>query len=115
MNRLDRRTFLTASAALAAGVTLNRFGFAAQPVTDWSKLVTGNTQFGMELYGELKAEAGNLFLSPFSISTALGMYVRGDAWPGYPEKHDWVLQAVVGGKYPVVQREPGEFIPRRWR
>jgi serpin B len=76
MHRPDRRTFLTASAALAAGVTLDRFGFS-QPATDWSKLVTGNTQFGMELYGELKADAGNLFLSPFSISTALGMAAAG--------------------------------------
>jgi len=48
-------------------------------------------------------------------SRLAAMYVRGDAWPGYPEKHDWVLQAVVGGKSTVVQREPGEFIPRQWR
>jgi serpin B len=81
MHRLDRRKFLTTSAALA-GATLagglgSRLARAGQPAADWSKLVAGNTQFGMELYGELKGEAGNLFLSPFSISTALGMTAAG--------------------------------------
>jgi serpin B len=77
MNRLTRRKFLTASAALAAGAATNRFGLAAEPTADWTKLVAGNTAFGMNLYGELKTEAGNLFLSPFSISTALGMCAAG--------------------------------------
>ena len=38
---------------------------------------SGNTAFGFELYGQLKDEAGNLFLSPFNISTALGMAAAG--------------------------------------
>lgn len=78
MHRLDRRKFLTASAAAAACASLPlRLAQANQPAADWSKLVTGNTQFGMDLYGQLKSEAGNLFLSPFSISTALGMTAAG--------------------------------------
>jgi serpin B len=77
MNRLDRRNFLTASAALAAGAATGRLGLAAQPATDWSKLVNGNNAFGMNLYGQLKGEDGNLFLSPFSISTALSMCAAG--------------------------------------
>jgi serpin B len=77
MTRLDRRKFLSTSAALAAGSSLGRFGFASQPPADRSKIVTGNTQFGFELYGRLRGEAGNLFLSPFSISTALGMTAAG--------------------------------------
>ena len=76
MHPLSRRKFLTASAALAAGAATSRFGLA-QPATQWDKLVMGNTAFGMNLYGELKGEAGNLFLSPFSISTALGMCAAG--------------------------------------
>ena len=76
MNALSRRKFLSASAALAAGAALPRFGFAEEKV-DPAKLVAGNTQFGCELYGELKSQAGNLFLSPFSISTALGMAAAG--------------------------------------
>jgi len=81
MSPLSRRQFLTASAALAAGATANRLGLAAQrpaqPAADWARLVAGNTAFGMDLYGQLKEEQGNLFLSPFSISTALGMCAAG--------------------------------------
>ncbi len=76
MNILSRRAFLSASAAAAAGTLVPRFGFAADKV-DTAKLVAGNTQFGCALYGELGAKAGNLFFSPFSISTALGMTAAG--------------------------------------
>ncbi len=77
MKFLSRRKFLSASAAVAAGSLLNRAGFAAEPATDTTKLVAGNTQFGCELYGALQTVEGNLFLSPFSISTALGMAAAG--------------------------------------
>lgn len=76
MNALSRRKFLTASAALTAGALAPRFAFAEDKI-DSAKLVAGNTAFGCELYGELKSEAGNLFLSPFSISTALSMAAAG--------------------------------------
>jgi len=36
-------------------------------------LVDGNTAFALALYGQLKTVPGNLFLSPYSISTALAM------------------------------------------
>jgi serpin B len=39
-------------------------------------LVEGNTKFALELYGNLHVD-GNLFLSPFSISTALAMTYAG--------------------------------------
>ena len=80
MTRLDRRKFLTASAALAlTGGSRTAFAQtrATEPAPDWSKLVNGNTQFGFDLYGELRGEAGNLFLSPFSISAALAMTAAG--------------------------------------
>lgn len=76
MNALSRRKFLTASAALGAGALVPRFALA-EDKPDTAKLVAGNTAFGCDLYGELKAEAGNLFLSPFSISTALAMAAAG--------------------------------------
>jgi serpin B len=76
MNALSRRQFLTASAALGAGALVSRFGFA-EDKPDTAKLVAGNTAFGCELYGQLRTEAGNLFLSPFSISTALAMTAAG--------------------------------------
>jgi len=35
--------------------------------------VTGNTRFALDLYGQLSKEEGNLFFSPYSVSTALAM------------------------------------------
>lgn len=45
-----------------------------QEVTaDLAPVVEGNSEFAWDLYDELRAEEGNLFLSPFSISAALSM------------------------------------------
>ena len=40
-------------------------------------LVEGNTTFALELYSQLKTNPGNLFFSPYSISTALAMTYAG--------------------------------------
>ena len=40
-------------------------------------IVEGNTAFGVALYHELGASEGNLFFSPYSISSALGMTYAG--------------------------------------
>ena len=48
---------------------------AAQP----QSLVEGNTAFALDLYGQLKTAQGNLFFSPYSISTALAMTWTGAA------------------------------------
>jgi len=40
-------------------------------------LMNGNTAFALDLYGELREEEGNLFFSPYSISTALAMTYAG--------------------------------------
>ena len=40
---------------------------------DADAVVQGNTAFALDLYGRLKVLPGNLFLSPFSISSALAM------------------------------------------
>ncbi len=45
--------------------------------TDLSPTVAGDTQFALDLYGRLQAQPGNLFLSPFSISTCLAMVEAG--------------------------------------
>ncbi len=42
-----------------------------------SKVVQANNQFALDVYSELKGEEGNLFLSPYSISTALAMTYEG--------------------------------------
>ena len=40
-------------------------------------LVKGNTAFALDLYAKLRGSSGNLFLSPFSVSTALAMTYGG--------------------------------------
>ena len=42
-------------------------------------VVAGNTAFALDLYGELATNQGNLFFSPYSISTCLGMTYAGAA------------------------------------
>jgi len=44
---------------------------------DLATLVEGNTQFALDLYGQLAQKPGNKFFSPYSISTALGMTYAG--------------------------------------
>src|SRR6187399_2849177 len=42
-----------------------------------SQLAMGNMAFAADLYNQLKDKPGNLFFSPFSISTALAMAYAG--------------------------------------
>jgi len=49
----------------------------AQENPDLQALVKGNNAFALDLYAQLKNEEGNLFLSPYSISTALAMTFAG--------------------------------------
>ena len=42
-----------------------------------SALVASNTAFGLTLYGQVAASRGNLFLSPYSVSTCLAMTYAG--------------------------------------
>lgn len=41
------------------------------------QLVTGNNKFALQLYQELRSNEGNLFFSPYSISSALAMTYAG--------------------------------------
>jgi serpin B len=50
---------------------------AGPPVEDQGAVVAGNTEFALDLYAKLRSEEGNLFLSPYSISTALAMTYAG--------------------------------------
>ena len=45
--------------------------------TEYSALVTGNTEFAADLYRAVREEPGNLFMSPHSISIALAMTYAG--------------------------------------
>ncbi len=44
-----------------------------------SPVVKGNTQFALDLYSQLRGEPGNLFFSPYSLTTALAMTYAGAA------------------------------------
>ena len=44
---------------------------------DQRAVVAGNTEFALDLYARLRTEEGNLFISPYSISTALAMTYAG--------------------------------------
>lgn len=46
---------------------------AADEKKDIQSIVEGNNKFALELYAKLRGTDGNLFLSPYSISTALSM------------------------------------------
>jgi serpin B len=47
------------------------------PVGGLDAVVSGNTEFALDLYSRLAGEEGNLFLSPYSISVALAMTYAG--------------------------------------
>jgi serpin B len=47
--------------------------YAEMPSADTRQVVAGNTEFAVDLYGKLRTHEGNVFFSPYSISTALAM------------------------------------------
>jgi serpin B len=50
---------------------------APAPAEAVKALAQGNNEFALEMYAKLKDEPGNLFFSPFSLRTALGMTYAG--------------------------------------
>ena len=44
---------------------------------DIEAVIQGNNEFALELYAKLRTSEGNLFFSPYSISTALAMVFAG--------------------------------------
>ncbi len=51
--------------------------YSARADDDLQTVVEGNSDFGFDLYQELKCEEGNIFFSPYSISIALAMTYAG--------------------------------------
>ncbi len=64
-------TFAVILAALVLPLS-SATGNSAQPAPKAS-FAEGNTAFALDLYGQLKGAQGNLFFSPYSISTCLAM------------------------------------------
>ena len=60
-----------------ASAASGRVAPATQPPSPAADLVAGNTAFAPDLYAKLREQKGNLFVSPFSISTALAMTSAG--------------------------------------
>lgn len=52
---------------------------AQDPAGESSPIVFGNTEFAIDIYQHLRTRKGNLFFSPYSISTALAMTYGGAA------------------------------------
>ncbi len=52
-------------------------GIQAETRSILATAVQGNTEFGLDLYRRLRSIGGNLFFSPYSISTALAMTYAG--------------------------------------
>jgi serine protease inhibitor len=67
------RLFMLGSLLILFGIGLGVSAQAHQTET----LVEGNTAFALDLYARLSATPGNLFFSPYSISTCLAMTYAG--------------------------------------
>ena len=58
-------------------MTPSRAGSAKVGAQELDLVVQGNTAFALDLYGKLRQAEGNLFFSPYSLSTALAMTYAG--------------------------------------
>jgi len=65
------------AAAVAASCGLAAENAAKSGQTAERLVVEGNNVFALELYAKLRSQGGNLFVSPYSISTALAMAQAG--------------------------------------
>jgi serpin B len=78
---MDMRRLVICLVALVAPVIVSCLPLTQPIVTrsdvDTKAVVQGNTHFALDLYGRLQPERGNLFLSPYSISSALAMTSAG--------------------------------------
>lgn len=66
-----------AAAVIFAFSLLVSSAFAGAHPAGTTSIVNGNNLFALELYSRLKKEKGNLFFSPYSISSALAMTYSG--------------------------------------
>jgi serpin B len=75
-------TWITGLLAVVLAAGAGEAAAAGRPATpDEVEVVTGNSEFALDLYARLRAREGNVFLSPYSISSALGMTHAGARGP----------------------------------
>jgi serpin B len=72
MDLLSRSAFVTLALAVLIGRPMNTLA-----ANNNERLVEGNSAFALDLYARLKSADGNLFFSPYSISTCLAMTYAG--------------------------------------
>ena len=72
-----RATLIAGLATVALSILPSAICYAGTNDSDLSTAVAGNTAFALDLYGKLRSQEGNLFFSPYSISTALAMTYGG--------------------------------------
>jgi serpin B len=69
--------WLVLAAMAAEAQAARRPRVKPKPAGAEGAIVQGNNRFGLELYGQIRREEGNLFFSPSSIHTALAMTYAG--------------------------------------
>ena len=70
-------SMMSVSLGLSLGEEPKSEAAGTENSSDVNELVAGNTACAIKLYSKLKQEPGNLFFSPYSISTALAMTYGG--------------------------------------
>jgi len=88
---------LVLAVALAAGVA-EEAGPGAAADSAEAALVRGNDRFAFDLYAGLRRQEGNVFISPYSISTALGMTYAGARGPTATEMATVLRFPVTGDR-----------------
>ncbi len=78
---------VVATLAIVAAAKRRAAAPATPPGPDVMKLAQGNNEFGMDLYWRLSEKPGNLFISPYSIQTALLMTWAGAKGPTAKEMY----------------------------
>ena len=96
--------WITLIAVLLAGIA-SPAGAAIDPN---QAVVTGSNKFALELYGRIEDKQGNLFLSPYSVSTALAMTAAGAR--GQTEKQMMDTLFATSLKSEQVHKSFGEII-----
>lgn len=98
---------LTASVGLGHSASL-----AASKQGVLEVVAQGNTAFALDLYAHLKDQEGNLFFSPFSLSTALAMCYAGAQGNTATQMAD-VLHFVLGSRqlHQAFAQLIGQFLP----